>query len=55
LAKYLVTIATTVYNTELIEADSRDEAYLKGQQAELFYDDGVVYDTPFIENIELVD
>ena len=55
MAKYLVTVATTVYHDIELEATDRDDAWQKGMNANIFVGDGKVYEEPYIENIEELD
>lgn len=51
---YLVTVATTVYNSEVISAESREDAWLKAHDVKVDYNQGDVHEPRYIENIELL-
>ena len=57
MAKYLVTVATTVYVDVEIDATDRDDAYIKAKEARLnpLFAEGKIYEDPYIENIEELD
>lgn len=52
MAEYLVTVATTVYNSEVISADSREDAWLKALKVKVDYNQGDVHEPRYVENIE---
>lgn len=55
MAKYLAVVATTIYNEIEIEAGSKLEAFNKAMESEFNYNDGSIYETPYLETLEELD